>query len=159
MEGSGGSGGLKQAAEKRRRGKNKRVVDSFTLQQPILDYISGSCFLCAAFYGQAPRKEREKKNLLKFHLICRRNSSVRPPARPPRLKQGRQLSDIAGETTLIISLSAAVRGRWRAGHFAVTKEGFGLRRHWPWETAPLPESRVRVRGRQTPPPLLLSTAT
>lgn len=158
MEGSGGSGGLKQAAEKRGRGKNKRVVDSFTLQRPILDYISGSCFLCAAFYGQAPRKEREKKKPAKISFNLPQKLKC-PPARPPRLKQGRQLSDIAGETTLIISLSAAVRGRWRAGHFAVTKEGFGLRRRWPWETAPLPESRVRVRGRQTPPPLLLSTAT
>lgn len=58
-------------------GKNKRVVDSFALQHPILDYISGSCFLCAVLWPGP------KKKLLKFHLICCRNSSVCQP-----LKQG-----------------------------------------------------------------------
>lgn len=126
--GGGGveGGGLKQAAEKRRRGKNKRVVDSFTLQRPILDYISGSCFLCAAFYGQAPRKERKKKPAkISFNLPCRRNSSVCPPAptqtRPAAL--GYRRRNNANNIPL-----AAVPGRWRAGHFAVTKDGFGLRR-------------------------------
>lgn len=50
--------------------ENKRVVDSFILQHPILDYVSGSCFLCVVSWPGP------KKKLLKFHLICCRNSSV-----------------------------------------------------------------------------------
>lgn len=67
-------------------GKNKRVVDSFTLQHPILDYISGSCFLCVVLWPGP------KKKLLKFHLICCRNSSVCQPAQT-RAPKSTMLSD------------------------------------------------------------------
>lgn len=51
--------------------KNKRVVDSFTLQHPILDYISDSCFLCV-FLRPGPEKKAAK---ISFNL-------------PQKLKQG-----------------------------------------------------------------------
>lgn len=98
---------VKTSCREEKKGKNKRVVDSFTLQRPILDYISGSCFLCAAFLWPGPKKREKKPAKISFNLPCRRNSSVRPP----RFKQGRQLSNIGCEITLIISLSAAAGGR------------------------------------------------
>lgn len=59
QRGRGVAEGCQEWCKKLRRveeGKNKRVVDSFILQHPILGYISDSCFLCVYFMRRAPRK-------------------------------------------------------------------------------------------------------
>lgn len=56
--------GVKSCGEEK-KGKNKRVVDSFMLQHPILDYIRGSCFLCVVFMAWP----QEKAAKISFNLM------------------------------------------------------------------------------------------
>lgn len=134
----------KKSCGEEKEGKNKRVADSFILQHPILDYISGSCFLCVVLW---PGPKKEKKKLLKFHLICCRNSSVCQPLQQGSLKAPRsQISE--GKITLIISLS-----RWPLRADILCNQRGLACAAGAWETGPLPGSRGRalmaVKGRQT----------
>lgn len=129
-------------------GKNKRVVDSFTLQHPILDYISGSCFLCVVLWPGT------KKKLLKFHLICCRNSSVCLYATQTRGPKSTMLSDNWGKITLIISLSVAIQADILCNQRRPACAAGA------WEAGPLAQSRgkplmVGEGARQRPPSSLL----
>lgn len=70
--------GVKSRGEEKKR-KNKRLVDSFTLQHPILDYISGSCILCVVFMAWPQEKAAKISFNLLQKLKCLSATQTRGP--------------------------------------------------------------------------------
>lgn len=98
----------KKSCGEEKEGKNKRVVDSFILQHPILDYISGSCFLCVVLWP-GPKKEKKKAAKISFNLLQKLKCLSATPTREPK---STALSDIGRQNNANnISLSVVVAGR------------------------------------------------
>lgn len=106
--------GVKNCVQKKSCGeekeeKNKRVVDSFILQHPILDYISGSCFLCVVLWPGPKKGKKKKAAKISFNLLQKLKCLSATPTREPK---STALSDIGRQNNSNnISLSVAVAGR------------------------------------------------